>query len=426
MSTAGGDRPIRVLAVDHTAGVIPFRKKFDALAAHPEVRLTVLAPERWIENYRDIRAEAHEGPGYSFRVGRVGWPGYENRSFFRSGLGPALRASCPDILHLWEEPFSAIALQALLLARIRAPRAKALFFSSDNLSGDFHYSYRPSFAYSTVERLAHRWCAMGTAVSEEVAGVLRRKGFAKPIAVIPNGIDPAAYGLGSGRAAGGAPRRADAAEVRERLGLEPPVVGFLGRLLHQKGIDLLLRAVGRLGEGNGARPLPSLAVIGTGPDEEPLRALVADLGLGDRVRFLPGVPHGEVPAVLACLEILVLPSRGTPRWREQFGRVLVEGMAAGCCVVGTRSGGIPEVIADAGLVVPEEGVDELATALRRLLEDGGLRATLRARGLERVRAQYTWEVIAERLVGIYRDLLGGDPAADGTGSKLRLASTRDA
>ncbi len=411
------DRPIRVLAVDHTAGVEPFRRKFDALAAHPEVKLTVLAPERWIENYREVRAEAREGPGYSVRVGRVGWPGFENRAFFRSGLGPAIRAASPDILHLWEEPFSAIALQSLLLARLHAPRAKSLFFSSDNLSWNFRYSYRPSFAYAAVERLAHRRCALGTAVSEEVAGVLRKKGFAKRIEVIPHGIDPADYGLGAGGPAPGAaegragvPRRADAAEVRARLGLDPPVVGFLGRLLHQTGIDLLLQAFAKLGTGNGGArpgaPRPGLAIVGTGPDGEGLRALAGRLGLTDRVRFLPGVRHDEVAALLSCLEVLVLPSRSTPLWREQFGRVLVEGMAAGCCVVGTRSGGIPEVIGDAGLVVPEEGVEEIAGALGRLLADEGLRASFRARGFERVRENYTWEAIARRLVGIYRELLG--------------------
>jgi glycosyltransferase involved in cell wall biosynthesis len=397
--------PIRVLAVDHTAGVLPFRKKFDAIAAHPDVRLTVLAPERWIENGREVLATAGGGAGYSFRVGPVGWPGYENRAFFRGGIGPALRASAPEVLHLWEEPFSAIALQTLLLARLHAPRAKALFFSSDNLSGDFRYPYRPSAAYATVERLVHRWCAMGTAVSREVEETLRRKGFAKPIVVVPHGIDPADYGLAGGSGRGAPPRRAGPAEVAARLGLAPPVVAFAGRLRRQKGVDLLLRAGARLAE-EGPGPAPSLALIGSGEEEGPLRSLAYDLGLGDRVRFLPGVPHREVPSLLACVEILVLPSRTTPGSREQFGRVLIEGMAAGCCVVGARSGGIPEVVGDAGLLFPEEGVAELSDALRRVLADDGLRAALRAAGLARVRAEYTWEAVARKVVGIYRDLAG--------------------
>ncbi len=175
--------------MDHTAGIPPFRKKFAAIAAHPGIELTVLAPARWVENYKVIEARSGDEGGYAFRTGRVGWPGYENRAFFRSGIGPALRSVRPDVLHLWEEPFSVIALQALSLASIWAPRARSIFFSSDNLSRGFRYSYRPSAFYAAVERYAHKRCAMGTAVSEEVVAVLREKGFSKPIEVVPHGID---------------------------------------------------------------------------------------------------------------------------------------------------------------------------------------------------------------------------------------------
>ncbi|HTK68936.1 MAG TPA: hypothetical protein VL857_03970, partial [Candidatus Eisenbacteria bacterium] len=131
--------PIRVLAVDHSAGVLPFRRKFAALAALPDIELTVLAPDRWVENYREVRTVPSSEDGYRIETGRVAWPGYENRGFFTSGLAQAMRAARPHILHLWEEPFSFIALEALLLRRVHAPRAKALFFSSDNLTRDGRY-----------------------------------------------------------------------------------------------------------------------------------------------------------------------------------------------------------------------------------------------------------------------------------------------
>src|SRR6478672_10188468 len=71
-------RPIRVLAVDHTAGVLPFRRKFAALATLPGIELTVLAPDRWVENYRSVHATALSKDGYRLGVGGVIWPGYEN------------------------------------------------------------------------------------------------------------------------------------------------------------------------------------------------------------------------------------------------------------------------------------------------------------------------------------------------------------
>ena len=391
MGSRSPHRTTRVLAVDHTAGVAPFRKKFEALAAHPGIELTVLAPDRWVENYRVVRVTAGGQPGYRLLTGAVGWPGYENRGFFRSGLGPAIRSVRPDVLHLWEEPFSVITLQALSLAAIWAPSAKAIFFSFDNLSAGFRYSYRPSWLYAQIERFAHRRCAAGTAVSEEVAQVLRAKGFRKPLEVIPHGIDLAEYSA----------LRSPAEDVRGRLGLEPPVVGFVGRLLPQKGVDLLLRAVALL-----PSPRPSILILGDGPARGALEGVAADLGFGS-IRFLSGVQHDAVRGVMAAIDVLVLPSRTTPKWKEQFGRVLVEGMAAGCVVVGSSSGAIPEVVGDAGLIFPEDDVEALAQALRRALGEPGLKEALRIRGLKRVRERFTWETIASKIVDFYARILAG-------------------
>lgn len=396
---------IRVLAVDHTAGIGSFRKKFVALAAYPDIDLTVLAPRRWVENYRSVEATPFDGPGYRFRTGSVGWPGYENRAFFRAGLGPLIRGFRPDILHLWEEPFSLIALQAIWHAAVWAPRAKVIFFSSDNLSRNFRYSYRPSWFYANAERLVHSRCAGGTAVSEEVAEVLRAKGFRKPIRVIPHGLDLADYpGTESGGEESG--RRATRSEVIDKLGLEPPIMGYVGRLLYQKGVDVFLRAIGELPD-----PKPSILVVGDGPDRAAFEALSVRLGLGDRTRFLQVVPHGSVSEALACVDVLVLPSRTTPKWKEQFGRVLIEGMAAGCVVIGSSSGSIPEVLADAGLIVPEGDVGSLVQAIRQVLGDPELAASLRVRGRKRVRERYTWESISVQLRSFYRDLLDVEVAS---------------
>ena len=158
MSARATTDPLRVLAVDHTAGITSFRRKFAALAACPGIQLTVLAPERWVENYREVAADSDRDPGYRFVRGRIGWPGYENRAFFQSGLGPAIRRARPHVLHLWEEPFSVITLQALSLAALWAPRAVPIFFSSDNLSRDFQYAIAP-------RRSTRAWSASPTAAA---------------------------------------------------------------------------------------------------------------------------------------------------------------------------------------------------------------------------------------------------------------------
>ena len=390
-STRGA--PIRVLAIDHTAGVIPFRKKFRALAAHPDVDLTVLAPERWVENYREVRAMEAREDGYRLLTGRVVWPGYENRGLFVSGLNRALRLARPNLIHLWEEPFSFITLETMACARVRTPGVPFIFSTSDDRSVGFRYDYRPSWLYARIERASLRRAAGATVINDAVFRLLREKGFEKPIERVPHGLELEQY-----------PCSLEERAVRAREKGRPPVVGYLGRLTHQKGVDVLLRAFSRVVRVSKETP-PLLHIVGDGPEREPLRDLAAALDLEGRVRFLEAVPHEVVPDVLAELDILVLPARTTPTSREQFGRVLIEGMAACCVVIGTKSGAIPEVIGDAGLVVPEGNEEALAAAIQRVLREPSLVATLSARGRERIRERYTWARVASKLMTFYDHIL---------------------
>ncbi len=102
------------------------------------------------------------------------------------------------------------------------------------------------------------------------------------------------------------------------------------------------------------------------------------------------------------LDVLVLPSRTTSVWKEQFGRVLTEAMACKVPVVGSSSGAIPEVIGDAGLVYPEGDIRELAECLRLLMQSRELRGRLSERGYKRVKSLYTQDVIAEKTDALYR------------------------
>ena len=391
--------PIRVLAIDHTAGVLPFRRKYAALAAERGIELAVLAPDRWVENYREVRATAARGDGYRFDVGAVVWPGFENRAFFRTGLAAAIRRARPDILHLWEEPFSFIALQSLLLRRLLAPRAKALFFSSDCLHGDFRYPYRPAAVYGTIERWAFTQCEAGTAVSGEAVGVLRTKGYRGEVDVVPHGLDLDSYA---------APSPERRATGRARLGARGVVIGCAGRLLAMKGIDVLLRAAARVAEATSAPPF-TVVVVGDGPEKERLVGLARSLGLAERVRFLPPVPHEAMPSLLEGFDVTAMPSLSTPIFREQFGRVALEGMAAGSAVVVSDSGGLPHVVGDAGVVTPEGDVAALAAALARLVGSEGERDALGARGRARVSERFTWRAIAAALAARYRAMAAGPP-----------------
>jgi glycosyltransferase involved in cell wall biosynthesis len=118
------------------------------------------------------------------------------------------------------------------------------------------------------------------------------------------------------------------------------------------------------------------------------------------------VQHETVPAYLNALDVLVLPSQAAPRWKEQFGHVLIEAMACGVSVVGSQSGAIPEVIGDAGLTFPPGDAAALGQALLRIGDDVSLRESLIRAGRARVMALYTHERIARANLDFFRQVLG--------------------
>jgi glycosyltransferase involved in cell wall biosynthesis len=123
------------------------------------------------------------------------------------------------------------------------------------------------------------------------------------------------------------------------------------------------------------------------------------------VAFHTPIPTEQMPAMLAQADALVLPSRSTPVWQEQFGRVLVEAMACGVPVVGSDSGAIPEVVGNAGLIFPEGDALALTGRLHQLMASPALRLELADRGHARVVAHFSQERIAQQTAAFYRNLM---------------------
>jgi len=146
---------------------------------------------------------------------------------------------------------------------------------------------------------------------------------------------------------------------------------FLGRLVSDKGLDLLIKALAILRENALA---PNLTVIGTGPEEPALRELAITCEVQDQVEFVGARTGKELAELLNAHEVLVVPSR----WNEPFGIVALEGIACGCVVVGSGNGGLRESIGPCGLTFGNESVEDLANALQTVLSNAELRASLRS------------------------------------------------
>jgi len=359
-----------------------YQRKAEELAARG-VDLTVVVPPYWWDDAgRRTPLERRHTRGYRLVVEPMAFNGHFHLHWYPR-LGRRFRQPY-DLVHMDEEAYNLSTLQAMLLSR-RAG-ARSLFFTWQNL----RRRYPPPFSW--IEQVNYRLAAGAIAGSGEAAQVLRRKGFAatRPVWVIPQfGIDPAVIH----RQPGERPPGPD--------GAPPFTIGFVGRLVPQKGAHLLVEAAARL---NGNIRLEFLA---WGPEEGRIRALAARLGLESSLTVSPPLPSDEVPRFLSGLDVLVLPSLTTPAWKEQFGRVLVEAMACQVPVVGSTCGEIPHLIGDAGLIFPEGDVEALAASLRQLQESPPLRAALAARGYSRALAHYTQAQIAEQTVAAYRALLAG-------------------
>ncbi len=146
---------------------------------------------------------------------------------------------------------------------------------------------------------------------------------------------------------------------------------FLGRLVTDKGVPLLLDALAAL-RRDGLRP--TLTVVGSGPEAGDLYRRTNDLGLGGQVTFA-GVQTGETLArTLNAHRVMVIPSL----WPEPFGVVALEGIACGCVAVGSNGGGLADAIGPCGVTFPNGDADALADCLRRVLADAPFAASLRA------------------------------------------------
>ena len=166
---------------------------------------------------------------------------------------------------------------------------------------------------------------------------------------------------------------------------------FLGRLVSDKGVDLLIAALHSLAEW-GLRP--RLTIVGDGPELPAARSQVLGLGLTEQVDFLGTRRDGELAPLLNRHRILVMPSR----YNEPFGVAALEGIACGCVVVGSSGGGLPEAIGPCGTTFRNGCVEELSQRLAELLRQPEKLAALRA-GAEEHLARHGSERIARLYLG---------------------------
>lgn len=385
---------MRILRIAHASLTPRLRERERALAkCFPDVELEVVTTNRWREAGVEVAAMGDDlfpvRPVRPYLSRHIQMFAYDPRP-----IVAALRAHRPHLIDLNAEPFSVQCAEVLTLRNWFATHTPVVLQAAQNILRD----YPPPFIW--FRKRAAKQVAAAYVCSETVREVLRETGFAKPVRIIPFGVNLKEFH----------PR----VEVRDPG--EPLTIGFVGRMFQGKGLSVLAHALARLSKEEW-----QLLVVGDGPARASFEQLLAIFGLIERARFTGAIGYEALPELYRQMDIVVVPSRTTGRVREQFGRVLIEAMASGVPVIGSDSGAIPEVIGEAGLVVPHADADALAEAIRELLTNANLRRQLARVGRERVERQYSWEQVAAKMYELFSDVLRPAVAADMT-HKMEVAA----
>lgn len=362
------DQRTTVLSIAHVAAETAVgRLRYHPLRARPEFDVHLTAPRRWTQFGRNIEADPPEPAGVNMHIEPAWFVSGGPASWYLHiypGLQRIIRQIRPDVIHLWEEPWSAVALQADLL------RGDAALV----LEVDQNISKRLPPPFEAIRRRVLKRTDHILSRSPDATAVVRASGYSGSVSEIGYGVDFTTF------------------HARQRALPEPGLrLGYVGRLVVEKGLDDALDALVKTPDD------VILRIMGEGPHEQPLRARIRELGLTERVSIQGWGTPADVADFIHDLDALLLITRTTRTVKEQFGRVIIEAQACGVPVIGSTCGAIPSVVADGGWIVPESDPDALAGLIRRLRSSPQELTAAGQAGLRNVERRFTYEAVADQL-----------------------------
>jgi len=347
------------------------RRRYHQFAGRTDLDVHLLAPAHWYEFGRAMTADPPDDPGVTLHVEPVRLGHFPLASWYLHyypGLARLIRHLDPDVIHLWEEPWSVVALQA---TRLRG-RAGLVVETDQNILKRLP----PPFQGMRSHVLRRTTFLLSR--SPQATAVARACGYQGPVLPIGYGVDQEIFYALPGSSRQGAGHRA----IR---------LSYVGRLVEEKGLDDVLEAM-----GVASSPV-RLAIMGEGPYEPSIRRRIAELGLADRVSLRGWGSPTDVADAFRAADISILLTRTTAHVREQFGRAIIESQSCGVPVIGSSCGAIPDIIAGGGWVVPERA----PRAMARLLDEiaGAPQEIVRRAqaGLDNVSARFTFAIVARTL-----------------------------
>jgi glycosyltransferase involved in cell wall biosynthesis len=378
---------MRVVRIYH-AGRDPAHRERERALARAGVEVTLVVPRSW-PGPDDVTDEPFEVVQLPVaRAGDVNRHHYIDPAAVVEVIGKVR----PDVVDLHEEMYSSVARQVLRRLDARYP---AVGYAAQNIDKRLP----PPFYWWERQALAR---VQGIyPCSRQAASVVVGKGFGGTVRVLPLAPSPLIVPC----------CQAPPTDVVRLL--------LAGRLVPEKGVRDAVRVLAGVRAGCHAR----LLIVGSGPEAGPALMLAASLGVAGDVEVRPWASAAELAGHYGRAHVLLAPSRATRTWAEQFGRMVAEGQAAGAVPVAYRSGALPEVVGDAGVLTPEGDTAAMARAVLGLHANPRDWLRLRDRALAAAPGR-RWDVVAQGQLALYQQASAMAPPAAAVRPRRALAATR--
>lgn len=367
---------MKILIIDNLAVLESRREIYRALAQKISQPIHILVPYSWreqglvveCEDERTQLLQLHKSP-FLF--------GYRHQRIIYVWLKEIVKKINPEVVFISSEPENFNTFHLVRIKQKYFPNLKIVCATWRNIDYRFNpYPYKLGFLNKLIEKHNLKYIDMCFAHCYSAINIMKNISnwnvvFVPPVVDIKN-------------------------FVFNPKSLDDFVVGYIGRLAKEKGVDVLLRSL--------ASVRANCLIVGSGSEKQKLVKLAKDLGVQDNIIWVDAVRYEEVPKYLQRINVLVLPSRTTEKWKEQFGRILIEAMASGVYVVGSDSGDIPNVIDKYGFVFPEDNVQKLSEILK-MIQNKNVSEQILFDARKMVEEKYSIENVANIMYEAFKKLI---------------------
>lgn len=397
---------INLVIISHAYVYAPYRAKIDALAEYKDLNITLITPEFGLEGGgQKVYTTPHQGKDYKHIILSGYFTGKLNFFIFKN-LKKTLQSLNPDVILLEEEYWTQVAAQVIYVTKKFLPQTKLILLSQENIchiwekeAKSIYQKFRynsfhllEKFIIPKLDGLVFQF----PEVWQDFEQRMLELKFKGKKGIFPQlGVD---YDRFSTTAKD---NKLD--EIRQNLSIKENafVYGYIGRITPEKGVEDLIYAL-----AGWENPNTKVLIIGNGNIEyiNSLKQLIDKLNLNYIISIHSAIDFEDIPSYFQILDISILLSHTTPIWKEQFGRVLVESMAAGTPVIGSDSGAIPLVIDKTGYIVIEKDILSIREALLDAYSDKSKYSKLSKLAKTRSKKEFSYQAIAEKTYNFIQEI----------------------